>query len=120
MGNFSIKSEIQDDSAILTLSSRLDAETCVILEDKYKSLKDQGIRKFKLDFTLVDYISSAGLRVLIQQSKDCGGNSHYQICNPCDSVKEIITSTGLHKVLTLIDSIPNFNNTSDNRASKVL
>jgi anti-sigma B factor antagonist len=54
---------------VLALTGRLDAGTAGKLEEKLVGLIDAGNRSFVLDFMSLDYISSAGLRVLLMAAK---------------------------------------------------
>lgn len=57
----------------LELNGRLDASTSSILEKKLMALLDGGEKYFVLDFKQLDYISSAGLRVLLMAAKKTNG-----------------------------------------------
>ncbi|UNC92585.1 STAS domain-containing protein [Candidatus Contubernalis alkaliaceticus] len=54
---------------ILTLEGRLDASTSVILEKKFMEILNKGETCFIFDFNQLDYISSAGLRILLMAAK---------------------------------------------------
>jgi len=54
---------------VLALKGRLDAATSGKLEEALLGLIERGERKLALSFHQVDYISSAGLRVLLVAAK---------------------------------------------------
>lgn len=54
---------------ILELNGRLDASTSGMLEKKLMDCLNGGEKFFILDFNRLDYISSAGLRVLLMAAK---------------------------------------------------
>ena len=54
---------------ILRLDGRIDAASSMILERKLNKLIDENHLHLLLDFTRVDYLSSAGMRVLLSSLK---------------------------------------------------
>jgi len=77
----------------LTLHGRLDTVNAPQLEGKIKELED--ITELTLDFKGVEYISSLGLRVLLQAKKTMKSNGvKLTIINMRDSVREIFEMTG--------------------------
>jgi len=80
-------------AAVLTLNGRLDTVTAPLLESMIKEQKD--ITELTLDFKGVTYISSMGLRVLLQAKKTMkAGGGRLGIINMCESVREIFEMTG--------------------------
>jgi len=77
----------------LTLNGRLDTVNAPLLESKIKEQKD--ITELTLDFKGVSYISSMGLRVLLQAKKAMKADgARLSIINMQDSVREIFEMTG--------------------------
>jgi len=77
----------------LTIYGRLDTVNAPQLETKIKELED--ITELTLDFKGVDYISSMGLRVLLQSKKTMKADGvKLTIINMQDSVREIFEMTG--------------------------
>lgn len=64
-----IRDEITRDVHTMFLSGRLNASTASALEDHLTAAIDKGGRKFILELSGLDYISSAGLRVLLMAAK---------------------------------------------------
>jgi len=88
-----IEQERTGKSVVLTLNGRLDTVNAPLLESKIKEQED--ITELTLDFKGVNYISSMGLRVLLQAKKEIkadGGSLN--IINMRDSVREIFEMTG--------------------------
>lgn len=67
-----------------------ELEAAVILE---------GVEELVFDFAGIDYISSAGLRVLLATQKKMAGKKMF-IANPCASVKEVFDITGFSDIFT--------------------
>lgn len=84
---------------IIALEGRLDTVTSQDLMNKVPLENRKGL-DIVFDFTNLQYISSAGLRVLITFKKDADatGNS-LLIKNPNEVIKEIFKVTGFDKIL---------------------
>src|SRR5438552_2921162 len=85
---------------ILRLDGRLDAATTPILERKIHTLIVEKHYYLLLDFLHIDYLSSAGMRLLLAVSKNLkskkGGLALFSID---DEVIEIIKLAGFEKIL---------------------
>jgi len=78
---------------VLTLNGRLDTVNAPLLESKIKEQED--ITELEFDFKDVNYISSMGLRVLLQAKKTMKAEGvRMSIKNMQDSVREIFEMTG--------------------------
>lgn len=56
---------------LIKIEGRVDSATAPQLSDALKSIMDEGRFRIVLDFGAVNFISSAGLRVLINAQKNC-------------------------------------------------
>ncbi len=84
----------------ITLEGRLDTVTAPELEQDLKqSLK--GIENLTFDFSKVEYISSAGLRVLLFAQKVMRGQGRMKITHANEIVMEVFEVTGFADVLTI-------------------
>ncbi len=85
----------------IAVSGRLDTNTAPKFETELKSNLD-GVTDLTLDFSGLDYISSAGLRVLLSVKKLMNaenGDMRVTSCN--EIVKEIFEVTGFTDILTI-------------------
>lgn len=97
-----IKLEEIEGRLILRLDGRLDASSSPILERKLGGLIDEKYRHLLLDFTDVDYLSSAGMRVLLSASKRLKEKKGILLVfSANEDVAEIIRMAGFEKVLHL-------------------
>lgn len=64
-----IRLEEIDQKIVLRLQGRIDAATAPALEKRLSTLMQEGRFKLLLDFSSVDYLSSAGMRVLLASLK---------------------------------------------------
>lgn len=87
-------------SLTLVLEGRLDTTTAPQLELELKSSID-GIDKLFLDFASLEYISSAGLRILLSAQKTMNKQGSMVIRNVNEDVMDIFHITGFDDVLTI-------------------
>ncbi len=83
----------------LSVSGRLDNTTAPELEAHKEALT--GITSLILDFTNLEYVSSAGLRVLLTFQKIMNKQGSMTIKNVSPDVMEIIDITGFSDILTI-------------------
>ncbi len=90
-----------EDNLIIELNGRLDTSTSTILEQKINSEKINE-ETIILDFKNLDYISSAGLRILLSLKKNLEAqNKKLEIHNINSVVREVFRVTGFINVLTI-------------------
>lgn len=84
----------------IILEGRLDTTTAPMLEGELKDSLN-GITGLKFDLEKLDYISSAGLRVLLSSQKTMNKQGSMVITNASAEVKEIFDVTGFSDILTI-------------------
>jgi anti-sigma B factor antagonist len=88
-------------SMILYLSDRLDANSAPLLDKKLKQREDD-ITELTLDFASLTYISSLGLRVLLQAQKAMNEQGHKLIIrNMNQYIREVFEISGFINLMTL-------------------
>jgi anti-sigma B factor antagonist/stage II sporulation protein AA (anti-sigma F factor antagonist) len=91
-----------DNKIILRLDGRLDTTSAPMLEKKTNSLIEDNRNIVVLDFSRIDYLSSAGLRVILSVTKKLKAkNGALVIFSINDDVMEIIKTAGFEKVLNI-------------------
>lgn len=96
-----IKKNLDGSKLTVALSGRLDTTTAPELEKELKSSL-AGISDLTLDFNGLEYISSAGLRVLLSAQKTINSaQGSMKIVGANDIVKEIFDVTGFSDILTI-------------------
>ena len=94
--------ERKKDAGKLTLAvtGRLDTSTAPELE---KTLKDSydGVTELVFDLKELEYISSAGLRVLLSAQKTMNKQGSMKVTNVCEEIMEIFEITGFSDILTI-------------------
>ncbi len=90
------------DKTILVVPGRLDAITYLALEEVLLELFADKGRGLAIDFSHVDYISSAGLRALMRGIKQMQANSGaMSLFNLNNDVLNVFTISGLDKVFNI-------------------
>ena len=84
----------------IALEGRLDTTTAPELEKELKGSLD-GANNLTLDFGKLDYISSAGLRVLLSAHKAMSGKGGMKVTNVNEIVREVFEVTGFADILTI-------------------
>jgi anti-anti-sigma factor len=101
-----IEITFQDDIHVLKVSGQLDALSGADYEQRLNRLVAEGARQLVVDFGPLVYISSAGLRALLNTSKPLmaqGGALVYTNLQP--SVREVFEMTGLLSLFRVCDSL---------------
>ena len=95
-----ITTEKNNDVLTIKLEGRLDTNTAPELE-KTVAEKTEGIKDLVLDMEKLEYISSAGLRVLLATQKKMNKVGSMKVTNVCDVVMEVFEITGFSDILTI-------------------
>ena len=95
-----INKTIENGKAVFELEGRLDTVTAPDLENELKNSQD-GVTELVLDFEKLDYISSAGLRVLLTAQKAMSKQGEMKILHVNEMVNEVFEVTGFSDILTI-------------------
>lgn len=100
-----IELEEVEDRVILRIDGRIDAASAPALDRKIEGLIAEDRCRLLLDFSRVDYLSSAGMRTLLAASKKAKAKHGMVILfSLSDEVEEIIKMAGFDKVLRICSS----------------
>lgn len=107
MGNMdglvSIKEEVKGDILILRMSGRLDAVSSPTVERKVFDYINNGRYKLLLDFSGIDYLSSAGMRMLLSVTKKLKALSGKLVLFSVTlNVMDILKISGFDHVLEIV------------------
>jgi anti-sigma B factor antagonist len=98
--------EIQSGINIFKLNGRLDSNTSQGFEKKIFQAIDDGSKSVIIDFKDLDYISSAGLRVIFKATKALKREEgKMMLCDMQDYVKEVFEITGFDSFLPIVGSM---------------
>lgn len=95
-----INKTVENEKAVIRPEGRLDTVTAPELETVIKDILP-GLKELTLDFEGLDYISSAGLRVLLSAQKAMNAQGQMKLCNVNETVMEIFEVTGFSDILTI-------------------
>ena len=84
----------------IALEGRLDTMTAPELEAELQKDMD-GAESLVMDFSKLDYISSAGLRVLLSAHKAMSSKGGMKVTNVNEMVMEVFDVTGFADILTI-------------------
>lgn len=85
---------------ILKLEGRLDTDTAPALETIVKDGLT-GVTSLRFDFSNLDYVSSAGLRILLMVQKIMNKQGSMVIFGTNEGIDEIFEMTGFSEILTI-------------------
>ena len=95
-----ITKKIENASAVFTLEGRLDTVTAPELEAALKEVLN-GLTELTLDFEKLEYISSAGLRVLLSAQKTMTKQGVMRVTHVNETIMEIFEVTGFIDIITI-------------------
>ena len=95
-----INKTIEDGNALFSLEGRLDTVTAPELEQELKSVLPE-LNTLTLDFEKLEYISSAGLRVLLSAQKTMAKQGGMKLIHVNETIMEIFEVTGFSDILTI-------------------
>jgi anti-sigma B factor antagonist len=100
-----ITEEKQKEIHIITLEGRLDSSTAPALEERIDAAILRGEKQMILDFVRLDYISSAGLRVIVKTVKELAPrDGKLVLCSMVDYIKEVFEVAGFTSFLPIADN----------------
>ncbi|MBR5381290.1 MAG: STAS domain-containing protein [Oscillospiraceae bacterium] len=96
-----IRKDLNGSALTIALEGRLDTMTAPELENELKTSLD-GVTELTLDLQQLDYMSSAGLRVLLSAQKKMNKCGSMTVTNVNDDIMEIFDVTGFADILTIV------------------
>ena len=95
-----IEKKIDNEAATLIVSGRLDTQTAPELENELDTILS-GLKELTFDFTNLEYVSSAGLRVILKAQKAMNAQGSMKLTGVNDSIMEVFDITGFLDILTI-------------------
>lgn len=100
-----ITSRKENAAIVVSVQGRIDAVTAPAYENSMKALLEQE-SLFVLDFQSLEYISSAGLRVILATAKTLKGKGGRMVmANVTGTVREVFDISGFGAIFSMFDSI---------------
>ena len=92
----------QGDIKVLRFEGRLDTNTSPDAQTTLDGLIEAGARKLVVDFETLDYVSSAGLRILLLTAKQLGrSGGELRLSNLNETIQEIFDMSGFSQLLSV-------------------
>lgn len=105
VSHLSIELETLENKVILRLEGRLDVSSSSILEKKLNTLMQEKHYFLLLDFSHIEYLSSAGLRVLLSMSKQLKAKKGALVLfSLSDEVMDVVKVAGFDRILQIFPS----------------
>ena len=95
-----IEKKINQDAVTLIVSGRLDTQTAPELESELDAVLF-GVKELTFDMTNLEYVSSAGLRVILKAQKAMNMQGSMKLTGVNDSIMEVFDITGFLDILTI-------------------
>ena len=95
-----IEKKINGEALTLIVSGRLDTQTAPELEKELDSVL-ADIKELTFDFAKLEYVSSAGLRVILKAQKAMNAQGSMKLTGVNDSIMEVFDITGFLDILTI-------------------
>ena len=95
-----VKKNLEANKLTVALEGRLDTSTAPQLEAELKDSLN-GVTDLVFDFGGLEYISSAGLRVLLSTQKIMNKQGSMVVTNVNDTINEVFEVTGFVDILTI-------------------
>jgi anti-sigma B factor antagonist len=96
-----IKVETFGEASVLVPVARVDSATAKAFEAKVLQVVNSGAPRIILDFSELDYISSAGLRVVLVGAKMTRAPRKFVLCGMKPHIREIFDVSGFAKILSI-------------------
>ncbi|QTH40313.1 STAS domain-containing protein [Cohnella sp. LGH] len=95
----------REGAAIMSIEGRLDGQHAQTAESSFLALAGEGNTRFIFDFSAMQYISSAGLRVVLVAAKKVRSLQGRLICASMnDQVRDVFEMSGFLSILETADS----------------
>ena len=95
-----IEKKVNGEVATLVVAGRLDTQTAPELEKEVDGVV-AGIKELTFDFTGLEYVSSAGLRVILKAQKIMNAQGSMKLTGVSDNIMEVFDITGFLDILTI-------------------
>ena len=95
-----IEKVVNGENAKIVVAGRLDATTAPELEKEIDGII-VGLKDLTFDMTGLEYVSSAGLRVILKAQKIMNAQGAMRLIGVNDSIMEVFDITGFLDILTI-------------------
>jgi len=98
--------QLRSEWCVVSVTGRADGESADHLEAVLRAAVE-GNPKVAADFSALDYISSAGIRAVLQAARAAQSRqSEFAVCSLSPPVKKVFDMSGLHQILRIHGELP--------------
>ncbi len=97
---------IEDTTATITLTGELDASTAPDFKAEIEKAAAKKVKSLVLMMEDLEYMASAGLRVLIYSKQKMGADTDIYVVKPQEMVLETLEKTGFDQSVIVVDNPP--------------
>ncbi|MDR1247405.1 MAG: STAS domain-containing protein [Clostridiales Family XIII bacterium] len=98
-----INKQLNGTELTVSIAGRLDTITSPQLEKELESSLP-GVTKLHFDFKELEYLSSAGLRVMLRAQKQMNTQGNMTVGNVSDVIAELFDMTGFTDIMTIVSN----------------
>lgn len=95
-----IEKKLAGDALTIVVAGRLDTQTAPELESELDATLP-GVKDLTFDMTGLEYVSSAGLRVILKAQKVMNAQGAMKLTGVNDNIMEVFDITGFLDILTI-------------------
>jgi anti-sigma B factor antagonist len=96
---------MDQESCVISLDGELDAASSIVVDKALETVMQREQKYILVNFTLLTYISAAGIGAFIYHQKRIKDRKKVLVCyNMSASIHNIFTLTGLHEIIPIVDS----------------
>lgn len=104
--SFSIASEVTEGIAKLTLSGSLDSSSAPQMQQEIQKIAQASPKQLVLYVSELDFMSSAGLRMLVFAKQKLGTSVQIYIVQPQGQIVDTLQMTGIIHSVHIVDNYP--------------
>ena len=97
--------EFEDGIRVAMLNGRVDSRNALLFKETVTAELAEDDRVLILDFAGLDYISSAGLRVVLELAKLYSAPRQFLICSLSSAVQEVFEISGFTQIIKLCKTL---------------
>ena len=100
-----IESRKENNITVVTVTGRMDAVTAPVFEKSISEMISQGAQSFIVNFSALEYISSAGLRCILATAKQLKNiNGKIVFVGLRGAVDEVFKISGFHSIFKVFET----------------
>lgn len=96
-----IRKEMEAGRLLIQIQGRIDTTTAPILEGELKHSVTNEVQELIFDFGSVEYMSSAGIRVIMAADKVMSRQGEMKLIHVNEEIMDMLDMTGLTDLLTI-------------------